>query len=101
MWIDYFQYEYCIADDLLFIKGYAENEMDQRPGAGAECNRVVWLFSSSGRLVSVNKKAEQAVKQNAGHRQERAPRFMEKMTRNEQLGPARKRSAFGRGLCCT
>ena len=26
MWIDYFQYEYCIADDLLFIKGYAENE---------------------------------------------------------------------------
>ena len=26
MWIDYFKYEYCIADDLLFIKGYAEDE---------------------------------------------------------------------------
>lgn len=26
MWIDYFKYEYCIANNLLFIKGYAENE---------------------------------------------------------------------------
>ena len=70
---------------MLGVKGYAENEMDQRTGAGAERNRVVWLFSSSSRLVSVDKTAEQAEKRNAGHRQERAPRFMEKMTRNEQL----------------
>lgn len=29
MWIDYFKYEYCITEDLLFIKGYAEEEMDK------------------------------------------------------------------------
>lgn len=26
MWIDYFNYEYCIANDILFIRGFAENE---------------------------------------------------------------------------
>lgn len=29
MWVDFFHYEYCIEDNLLFIKGYAEEAMDK------------------------------------------------------------------------
>lgn len=29
MWIDYFKYEYCISEGLLFIKGYAEEDINK------------------------------------------------------------------------
>ena len=48
MWIDYFQYEYCIADDLLFIKGYAENENKKLNETVAWMHQTIWDLVKKG-----------------------------------------------------